>query len=139
MPQIRTTISEMFGIDYPIIGAPMFQVSNEHLAVAVTEAGGLGCISLTNYQTVDQVSDALSRIRERTAKPIGVNIHLSTRVYNSSSPRSAIPHLLLRIFTGAAVRFLRVLSISSMRNGLKNAVWMASSRRGPEQGDTAGK
>ncbi len=67
----------MFGIDYPIIGAPMFQVSNENLAAAITEAGGLGCISLTNYQTVDQLGDALSRIRQRTAKPIGVNIHLS--------------------------------------------------------------
>lgn len=77
MPQIRTVISGMFGIDYPIIGAPMFQVSSEDLAAAVSEAGGLGCISLTNYRTTDQLDGALSRIRQLTSKPIGVNIHLS--------------------------------------------------------------
>ncbi|MHA1209063.1 MAG: NAD(P)H-dependent flavin oxidoreductase [Candidatus Freyarchaeota archaeon] len=76
MPKINT-ISDILGIEYPIIGAPMFMVSYEELAVAVSEAGGLGCIPLPNYRTIDELKSALSNIRRATSKPIGVNIHLS--------------------------------------------------------------
>ncbi len=79
MARITTVISEMFGIEYPVIGAPMFKVSSEDLAIAVSEAGGLGCISLTNYATLDQIDTVLSAIRRRSSKPIGVNIHLSDK------------------------------------------------------------
>lgn len=69
----------MIDVEYPIIGAPMFLVSYEDLAVAVAEAGGLGTIPLPNYRTVDQLAAELTSIRRRTDKPIGVNIHLSGR------------------------------------------------------------
>lgn len=79
MPGIDTEFTRMFDVDYPIIGAPMFLVSYEDLAVAVAEAGGLGTFPLPNYRTVEDLGRALDAIRERTDKPIGVNIHLSGR------------------------------------------------------------
>ena len=40
--KIKTAFTDMMGVDYPIVGAPMFLVSYEDLTVAVSEAGGLG-------------------------------------------------------------------------------------------------
>lgn len=74
---IKTVFTEMIEVQYPIIGAPMFLVSYEELAVAVTEAGGLGAIPLPNFRTLDDLGYALENIRKKTSKPIGVNIHLS--------------------------------------------------------------
>ena len=77
MSRIKTVFTEMLGISYPIIGAPMFLVSYEELAVAVSEAGGLGTIPLPNYRTPADLKKALEAIRKATDRPIGVNIHLS--------------------------------------------------------------
>ncbi|MGB9903167.1 MAG: NAD(P)H-dependent flavin oxidoreductase [Desulfotomaculales bacterium] len=77
MSRIKTVFTEMLGISYPIIGAPMFLVSYEELAVAVSKAGGLGTIPLPNYRTLADLKKALESIRKATDKPIGVNIHLS--------------------------------------------------------------
>ncbi len=77
MDKINTHLTEMLGIRYPIIGAPMFIVSYEELAIAVSEAGGLGCIPLPNYRTTDDLAKALKVIRAATDKPIGVDIHVS--------------------------------------------------------------
>jgi nitronate monooxygenase len=41
---IRTTLTERFGLDYPIVSAPMAQVSGGRLAAAVSDAGGLGLV-----------------------------------------------------------------------------------------------
>jgi nitronate monooxygenase len=79
MSRIKTVFTEMVGISYPIIGAPMFLVSYEELVVAVSEAGGLGTIPLPNYRTIADLKKALEAIRRVTDKPIGVNIHLSGR------------------------------------------------------------
>jgi len=74
--KIRTGITEMLGIDLPIIGAPMFLVSYPDLVVAVSEAGGIGCFPSLNYRTPEQLRDGLQEIRARTKKPMGVNIIL---------------------------------------------------------------
>lgn len=79
MAKIKTLFTEMFGIQYPIIGAPMFLVSYEELTVAVSEAGGLGTFALPNYRTAEQLRIALDSIRKGTDRPFGVNIHLSGR------------------------------------------------------------
>jgi hypothetical protein len=78
-PKIDTLFSRLLGIDYPIVGAPMFLVSYENLTAAVSEAGGLGMFPLPNYRTTKDLEKALARIREMTDRPIGVNIHLSGR------------------------------------------------------------
>jgi nitronate monooxygenase len=78
-PGIKTAFTDMYGIRYPIIGAPMFLVSYEALAIAVSEAGGLGALPLPNYRDMEALKKALQTIRQATDKPIGVNIHLSGR------------------------------------------------------------
>lgn len=77
MTKIETIFTKMLNVDYPIIGAPMFLISYEELTIAVSEAGGLGAFPLPNYRTTEDLRVALKNIRERTDKPIGVNIHLS--------------------------------------------------------------
>ncbi len=74
--KIKTKISDMLGIDLPIIGAPMFLVSYSDLVVAVSEAGGIGCFPALNYRTIEQLREGLTEIRSRTKKPIGVNLIL---------------------------------------------------------------
>jgi nitronate monooxygenase len=77
MDSIRTPLTRMLGIRYPIICAPMFLVSYEALVIATAEAGALGSFPLPNYRTLDDLKVALQRIRAATDAPIGVNIHLS--------------------------------------------------------------
>jgi len=77
MAIIETEFTQMIGVDYPIIGAPMFLISYEELAVAVARAGGLGAIPLPNFRTVQDLEITLKKIRKQTDKPIGVNIHVS--------------------------------------------------------------
>jgi nitronate monooxygenase len=79
MDRIETDFTRMMGIEYPIIGAPMFLVSYEELTVAVSEAGGLGMFPTPNYRTVEDLERALVAIRKATSKPIGVNLHLHGR------------------------------------------------------------
>ncbi|MDQ1240561.1 MAG: nitronate monooxygenase, partial [Thermodesulfobacteriota bacterium] len=50
MDGIQTPFTKMIGLRYPIIGAPMFLISYEELAVAVSEAGGLGTVPLPNFR-----------------------------------------------------------------------------------------
>lgn len=74
--KIRTSITDLLGIDLPIIGAPMFLVSYPDLVVAVSEAGGIGCFPSLNYRTPEKLKEGLQEIRSRTKKPIGVNLIL---------------------------------------------------------------
>jgi nitronate monooxygenase len=77
--KIRTAFTDLVGIDYPIIGAPMFLVSYEEYVIALSEAGALGAFPLPNYRGTADLKRALQSIRRATDKPIGVNIHLSGR------------------------------------------------------------
>lgn len=79
LAHIRTAFTELLGIQYPILGAPMFLVSYEEYVVAISCAGGLGMFPTPNYRTLDDLEHALKAIRAATDKPIGVNIHLHGR------------------------------------------------------------
>lgn len=79
---IRTSFTELFKIDYPIIAAPMFLVSNEDMVVAASEAGALGTFPALNYRPIEKYAEALRQIRARTKRPIGVNI-----IVNQSNQR----------------------------------------------------
>jgi len=71
---IKTPFSEMLKIDYPIIVAPMFLVSNVDMVVAGSEAGALGTFPALNYRPVEKFHEAVREIKKRTNKPFGVNI-----------------------------------------------------------------
>jgi enoyl-[acyl-carrier protein] reductase II len=66
-------VSDLLGVDYPIVQAPMGYIARAQLASAVSNAGGLGIIETSSGQ-LDQVRDEIVAMRELTDKPFGVNI-----------------------------------------------------------------
>lgn len=82
--KIQTSFTEMMKIQYPIIGAPMFLVSNTDMVVAISEAGGIGTMPTLNFRPPEKYVEALKDIKSRTKKPIGVNI-----IVNKSNTRAA--------------------------------------------------
>lgn len=72
---MKTKITELLHIEYPIIQGGMAWVAEHNLAAAVSEAGGLGIIGAANAPA-DWVRQEIRKARERTDKPIGVNVML---------------------------------------------------------------
>ena len=70
---VRTRVSELLGVDYPIVQAPMGWIARAQLASAVSEAGGFGIIE-TSSGELDAVRAEITKMRDLTDKPWGVNI-----------------------------------------------------------------
>jgi nitronate monooxygenase len=70
---IRTALTEKFGLEYPIVSAPMGAVAGGRLAAAVSNAGALGLVG-GGYGDPDWMSTELSIAREGTARPWGVGL-----------------------------------------------------------------
>ena len=74
---LRTKITEMLGIQNPIIAAPMGPFYTKELALAVSEAGGLGVLSHTNLfgkNSLEEMKKNMEYMIEHTDKPFGFNI-----------------------------------------------------------------
>lgn len=72
---MKTELTEVLGIEYPIVQGGMAWVADFHLAAAVSEAGGLGLIGAASAPA-EWVREQIQEIRKRTDKPFGVNIML---------------------------------------------------------------
>ncbi|MDE6929567.1 MAG: enoyl-[acyl-carrier-protein] reductase FabK [Lachnospiraceae bacterium] len=72
---MKTRITELLGIEYPIIQGGMAWVAEHSLAAAVSEAGGLGLIGGANAPG-EVVREEIRKAREITKKPFGVNVML---------------------------------------------------------------
>src|ERR1700716_4094813 len=70
---MRNRLTDLLGVDYPILQAPMGYIARAQLASAVSNAGGLGVIETSSGQ-LPQVRDEITRMRDLTDKPFGVNI-----------------------------------------------------------------
>lgn len=73
--KMKTEITELLGIEYPIIQGGMAWVAEYHLAAAVSEAGGLGIIGAASAPP-EWVRDQIQKAKKMTDKPFGVNIML---------------------------------------------------------------
>ncbi|WP_374030145.1 NAD(P)H-dependent flavin oxidoreductase [Bdellovibrio bacteriovorus] len=82
LKKIKTPFSEMMNVDFPIIAAPMFLVSNTDIVVEASESGGIGTFPALNYRPIEKYEEALKIIKSRTKKPVGVNI-----IVNKSNAR----------------------------------------------------
>jgi nitronate monooxygenase len=71
---MKTRITEMFGIEHPIIQGGMHYVGFAEMAAAVSNAGGLGIITGLTQGTPERLSVEIARCREMTDKPFGVNL-----------------------------------------------------------------
>ena len=72
---MKTKVSSLLGITYPIIQGGMAWVAEYHLAAAVSEAGGLGLIGAASAPA-EWVRDQIREAKKLTSKPFGVNIML---------------------------------------------------------------
>ena len=72
---MKTKITELLGIEYPIIQGGMAWVADYHLAAAVSEAGGLGIIG-AGGAPASFVREQIQKTKELTKKPFGVNVML---------------------------------------------------------------
>src|SRR3954471_12672788 len=64
--------NKLFGVRLPIVQAPMAGSSDAELAVAVSEAGGLGSLPCAML-TPDKVASSVDAIRRRTSRPVNLN------------------------------------------------------------------
>ena len=71
---MKTRITELFGIEHPIIQGGMHYVGFAELAAAVSNAGGLGIITGLTQKTPQDLAREIKRCHEMTDKPFGVNL-----------------------------------------------------------------
>jgi NAD(P)H-dependent flavin oxidoreductase YrpB (nitropropane dioxygenase family) len=71
---MKTRITELFGIEHPIIQGGMHYVGFAELAAAVSNAGGLGIITGLTQPSAADLANEIARCREMTDKPFGVNL-----------------------------------------------------------------
>jgi NADH:quinone reductase (non-electrogenic) len=71
---VKTAITELFGIQHPIIQGGMHYVGFAELAAAVSNAGGLGIITGLTQKTPELLAKEIARCRDMTDKPFGVNL-----------------------------------------------------------------
>ena len=72
---MKTRITELLGIEYPIIQGGMAWVAESHLAAAVSAAGGLGLIGGANAPA-EVIRNYIREVKAVTDKPFGVNVML---------------------------------------------------------------
>jgi nitronate monooxygenase len=83
---MKTKITEMFGIEHPIIQGGMHFVGFAELAAAVSNAGGLGLITGLTQRTPELLANEIRRCREMTNKPFGVNLTFLPTVSSPDYP-----------------------------------------------------
>jgi nitronate monooxygenase len=71
---MKTKITELFGIEHPIVQGGMHYVGLAELASAVSNAGGLGIITALTLKSPEALANEIRRCRELTKKPFGVNL-----------------------------------------------------------------
>jgi enoyl-[acyl-carrier protein] reductase II len=70
---MKTRLTELLGIEHPVMLAGMGGVSYHRLVAAVSEAGGFGCLGASTMSN-DQMVEEMRRVRELTSKPFGVDL-----------------------------------------------------------------
>lgn len=78
---MKTAITEMFSVKYPIICGAMMWLCRPVLCAAISNAGGLGNLTAGNYPTEDEFRDAIRQTRKLTDKPFMVNVTILPSVH----------------------------------------------------------
>ncbi len=71
---MKTRITELFGIEHPVIQGGMHYVGFAEMAAAVSNAGGLGIITGLTQKTPKDLANEIARCKDMTDKPLGVNL-----------------------------------------------------------------
>lgn len=78
----KKLLTDILNIEYPIIMAPMFLVSNAKMLIAAGNCGITGAVPALNYRTDEDFRAAIKEIRANTKGPIGINL-----IVNKSNPK----------------------------------------------------
>lgn len=78
----RITLDKLLGIDYPMIVAPMFLISNTKMVKAALASGVSAAFPALNYRTDQELRAAIREIKQFSSKPFGVNL-----IVNRSNPK----------------------------------------------------
>ncbi len=73
---LKTRITEMLGIEHPIIAGPMAYISDADFVAAVSNAGGMGILASLSFKTPEELGEQVLRAKSLTDKPFAVNITL---------------------------------------------------------------
>ena len=130
---MRTRITDLFGIEHPIIQGGMHYVGYAELVAAVSNAGGLGIITALTQPTPEDLAREIRRCREMTEKPFGVNLtilpmfkdvpydeYVRVSVENNIGiveTAGRNPEPLLPLFQGAGIKVIH--KCTSVRHALK--------------------
>jgi NAD(P)H-dependent flavin oxidoreductase YrpB (nitropropane dioxygenase family) len=72
----KTRITELLGIEYPIVGGCMMHVSGPEFVAAISNAGALGLMASAMFSSQDSFRQSVRRVRSLTDRPFGVNLSL---------------------------------------------------------------
>jgi len=73
---LKTAITDLLNIEYPIVGGAMMFLSRARLVAAISEAGAVGVLASAIYKNREEFRDELKKIKDLTDKPVAVNLCL---------------------------------------------------------------
>ncbi len=73
---LKTRVTELLGIEYPIVGGGMMHISGPEFVAAISNAGALGMMASAMFDTQEKFRQAVRRAKSLTDKPFGVNLSL---------------------------------------------------------------
>lgn len=74
MNDLKPALTQLLDIEFPLIVAPMFLVSNQAMVLAALNAGVTSAIPALNYRTVEELRSAIRGIKTASSKPFGINL-----------------------------------------------------------------
>ena len=122
---IKNRVTEMTGVDYPILQAPMGWIARAQLASAVSNSGAMGIIE-TSSGEFDAIKDEVRKMHELTDKPFGMNVALAfvkgTNVVDFVieqgikfvTTSSGSPDLCTKVFQEAGIKVFHVIPTLDM-------------------------
>ena len=147
---MKTKVTELLGIEYPIIQGGMSWVAEYHLAAGVSEAGGLGLIAAANAPA-EWVRDQIRKAIELTEKPFGVNIMLMSDnaeevariVIEEKVPvvttGAGSPERFMKMWKEAGIKVIPVIASVAMAKRMERAGADALVAEGTEAGGHIGE
>ncbi len=87
------TLDRLLGIDYPIIVAPMFLISNTKMVKAALDCGVTAAFPALNYRTDKELREAIQEIKAYTHKPFGINLIVNKSNYKYKTQLNTVAEL----------------------------------------------
>ncbi len=114
---MKTAITEMFGIEYPIICGAMMWLCKPQLCAAISNAGGMGNLTAGNYESEEEFRGAIRETRKLTDKPFMVNVSILPSVHISTAHHK----MYLKVCADEKIAGVEISGIAH-RQGLRSGV-----------------